>query len=135
MRNQPCAHAQTARVFVALVLPDLGRPPLMPGVGSVGSSHEAATDVARPVGGGEGGVCLSWVDVVGLPRVVGSWALAAEPAVGCGFADGFGSGCVIAFVVGSFVGSVGVDEGLVFGLAGWAAVASWGEFAAAEAGT
>ena len=71
--------------------------------------------------------------MIGLPWVVGSWAFAAEPAVcGC-VSDGFGSGCVVAFVVGSFVGSVGVDEGLVFGLAGWAAVASWGELAAAEA--
>ena len=71
--------------------------------------------------------------MVGLPGVVGSWALAAEPAVGGCFADGFGSGGIVTFVVISFVGSVGVDEGLVFGLAGWAAVADWGELAAAEA--
>ena len=77
---------------------------------------------------------MGWVDVVGLPGVVGSWALAAEPAVGCVVSYGFGSGCVVASIVAAFVGSVGVDEGLVFGLAGWAAVAGWGELAAVEAG-
>ncbi len=41
--------------------------------------------------------------MIGLPRVVGVGAFATEPAEECCFSYAFGSGCVVAFVVGSFL--------------------------------
>jgi hypothetical protein len=70
------------------------------------------------------------VDVVCCPGVVGSWALAADPAVGGVVSDVFGSGGVVA----SVVGSCGVADCFGLGLAGGAAGGVGGEGAAGEAG-
>jgi hypothetical protein len=73
--------------------------------------------------------------VIGLPWVAGAGWFAAEPAVGGGVSDEFGSCLVVAFVVLSLVGSVGVDECLAGCGAGWAAGGVGGESSAVEAGS
>jgi hypothetical protein len=73
--------------------------------------------------------------VIGLPWVIGAGWFAAEPAVGGGVSDEFGSCLVVAFVVLSLVGSVGVNECLAGCGAGWAAGGVGGESSAVEAGS
>jgi hypothetical protein len=59
------------------------------------SSFVGSARVAGPMGWQEGGPGVSWDDVVGLPRVIGSGALPADPACGRSLADLLGSAAVV----------------------------------------
>ena len=73
--------------------------------------------------------------MVGLPWIVWSWSLSADPAHGCGFAYCFCSALVVALVFGPVPWwSVAFDGALSLLLAGGAACWVVVEFAAVEAG-